>query len=642
MAYVYNPFTFGLDYTDRRILAPLEANIANLVIEVSANEALSKQNRNKRNNETHPRLVDLETSNTSMWSTVYTDHEPRITILETSNTTIHNRVAVLENTDFADHDPRITVLETSNTSIHTRVDALEVSNTAVWSELFDYQKPMFGIYGNKIEYVEDKTTEISRAGFRGQINVLQKDGSYSTRPEWTIFEGHFTANTKNEVQTLSTILAITLEDVFDVWSRFAFGSDSGIRLAANDKDAFQFNLPGNADGLPANTISCKVNTNHIVGFISPDVTDDYEFEVEVRVSGKPEQDWWKAQNPGMPTSTGAYVFHDNDYMGIVLAYAIDPVTPTTHRILSAFRAQNNKNHTWQICVHEVSGVTPTGDDFIQVAWPGNPNNASLIFNASDLVSLSTVSEATGDPWVPGTIGQPGFGNAKDGPSDFGGTVIKVRRQGDNFKVWTTQYADLNPVSNDSTLIEFDLNMASLGNITDAAQLTLPQFEKIGGVGDVFNDSVNLAKRTSTAGIDFGILEHFKGPKPFGLTCQSQTGTTFDVLTMENYSATRAENFIFDLTADKVWVPDWDTGTYKEATTSNLESELGRGRIIRDKTSNDVFYFNQNAEVVPLFRPGTIDHMKIQIDKLVGDMANTANQIANLYANVISGTPLQPL
>ena len=182
MAYVYNPFTFGLDYTDRRILAPLEANIANVVIKASANESRSKTNRNR----------------------IINDLDPRITALETSNTAIHTRVAVLESTDITNHDPRITALETSNTT--------------VWEEVFDYQKPMFGIYGNKIEYVEDKTTEISRAGFRGQINVLQRDASYATRPEWIIFEGYFTANTNNEVSIITTNLSVTLEDVFDTWA----------------------------------------------------------------------------------------------------------------------------------------------------------------------------------------------------------------------------------------------------------------------------------------------------------------------------------------------------------------------------------------------------------------------------------------
>jgi hypothetical protein len=144
------------------------------------------------------------------------------------------------------------------------------------------------------------------------------------------------------------------------------------------------------------------------------------------------------------------------------------------------------------------------------------------------------------------------------------------------------------------------------------------------------------------GPDFSILEKFKGPKQYGFVCTSQTWTTFDVTKFENHSSTRAEKFVFDLTADKVWVPDLNTGTYKHATSSNLESELGRGRIIRDKTSNDVFYFNQNAEVVPLFRPGTIDHLTVQVDTLISLMSNTANQIHNLYSNVISGTPLQPL
>lgn len=605
MAYVFNPFSFGLDYTDRRILNPLEANMANLSIAVTANKTLSEQNQNKRNNNTNPRLLALETANTSVWSTVYVDYKTRI--------------KNLEDTDFLDHGPDI-------------VD-LQASNTTMWSELFTYQKPMFGLYGNRIDYIEDKTTEISRAGFRGQINVLQKDGNYSTRPEWIIFEGHFTANTNNEVSILSTMLAVTLEDVFDVWSRFAFGNDSGARTAMADKEAFQFNLPGNTDGLPANTISCKVNTNHTVGFISPDVTDDYEFEVEVRVSGKPEQDWWFAQG-------NSVVFHDNDWMGVVLAYAIGdsgaPFFIPAHRYLVAIRGQNSKYGTWRIHAYEVFNPEVVGDDYItKVGYPP----AKLIFNASDKVTLVANYESDGDPWVPGTTKHPPL-PGKVGPADFGGTVIKVRRQGDNFKVWTTQYADLNPVSDDSTLIEFDLNMASLGNVTDTAQLNLPQFETIGGEGDGFSDPVNFAKRTTQNGIDFSILEHFKGPQPFGLMCQSQTGTTFDVLTMENYSATRAENFIFDLTSDKVWVPDLDTGTYKHATTSNLESELGRGRIIRDKTSNDVFYFNKDSQIVPLFRPGTIDHLTVQMETLMTLMANTANQVANLYANIIHGTQLQ--
>jgi len=538
-----------------------------------------------------------------LWSTVYTDHEPRLQILQTIS---------------ADHEDRI--------------NDLEIANTQIWSELFDYQKPMFGLYGNRIDYIEDKTTEISRAGFRGQINVLREDGNYSTRPEWIIFEGHFTANTNNEVQVLSTMLAVTLEDVFDVWSRFAFGNDSGARTAMADKEAFEFNVYGNADNLPANTISCKVNTNHMVGFISPDVTDDYELEVEVRVSGKPEQDWWFAQG-------NSTVFHDNDWMGVVLAYAIGdsgaPFFKPAHRYLVAIRGQNSKYGTWRIHAYEVIDPDVVGDDYITtVGYPP----AKLIFNASDRVTLVANYEPDGDPWVPGTPKHPPLPGAV-GPADFGGTVIKVRRQGDNFKVWTTQYNDLNPVSDDSTLIEFDLNMASLGNVTDSAQLNLPQFEKIGGEGDGFSDPVNFAKRTTQNGIDFSILEHFKGPQPFGLMCQSQTGTTFDVLTMENYSATRAENFIFDLTEDKVWVPDLDTGTYQHATASNLESELGKGRIIRDKTSNDVFYFNKDSQIVPLFRPGTIDHLTVQVEKLISSMSNTANQIANLYANVISGTPL---
>jgi len=604
MAYVYNPFTFGLDYTDRRILAPLEANIANLVIMTSANETRSKQNRNKVNK--------LENANTVIWPKVFVDHETRI--------------ATLENTDFADHDPRITALETSNTT--------------VWEEVFDYQKPMFGIYGNKIEYIEDKTTEISRAGFRGQINVLQRDANYATRPEWIIFEGYFTANTNNEVAIITTNLSITLEDVFDTWRRFAFGNDGAFPYTAdNSLTAFQFNPS------PANTISCLINTSHDVGFVSPEATDDYLLEVRVEVDGNDEQEWWNLQNGRAPGDTSSE-FYDNDRMGIVLAYAIDPVDPSIHRVMSAIRNQDNSHYTWFICIHEITSVVTTvvgtepgykRDNWGDAMFTCNAarrNLANLTLNGSHLVERDPANVWASAP----------------NRASSGGTSIKVRRQGDNFKIWTSPYNNF--TIDNSTLIEFDLNMASYGLIGDASQLALPVFDHIAQKGDIYGldplntseartvdvSTVQPSNRVGT--LDFRILEHFKGPKPYGFTCSSQTGTTFDVVQNENYSATRAEKFVFDLTEDKVWVPDMATGTYKHATASNLETELGRGRIIRDKTSNDVFYFNKDSEVVPLFRPGTVDHLTVQVETLMSLMSNTANQVANLYANIIHGTELK--
>jgi len=606
MAYVYNPFTFGLDYTDRRILAPLEANIANLVIKTSANEVLSKSNQTKVNK--------LRNANTVIWPKVFVDHETRI--------------ATLENTDFADHDPRITALETSNTTL--------------WEEVFDYQKPMFGIYGNKIEYVEDKTTEISRAGFRGQINVLQRDSSYATRPEWIIFEGYFTANTNNEVAIITTNLSVTLEDVFDTWSRFAFGDDGAFPYTAdNSLTAFQFNPS------PANTISCLINTTHDVGFISPEATDDYLLEVRVEVNGNDEQEWWNIQY-GRPPGDTSSEFYDNDRMGIVLAYAIDPVDPSIHRVMSVIRNQDDSHFTWFVVIHEITSVVTTvvgtepgykrdnwsNKALFTVSNPARQTVGNLTINGSHLVERDPA-----DVWA-GALSR----------ASSGGTSIKVRRQGDNFKIWTSPYNNFTIDNN--TLIEFDLNMASYGLIGDAAQLALPVFDHIAQEGDIYglNPTDSWEARTTDVSkvqpsnrigtLDMSILEHFKGPKPYGFTCSSQTGTTFDVVQNENYSATRAENFVFDLTEDKVWVPDMSTGTYKQATTSNLESELGRGRIIRDKTSNDVFYFNKDSQIVPLFRQGTIDHLTVQMETLMTLMANTANQVANLYANIIHGTQLQ--
>ena len=80
MAYIFNPYTHGLDFTDKRILEPLEQDFSDLVLRVDDNESLSKQNRNKRNNETHPRIDDLEAANTAIYARVLTLESTDITI----------------------------------------------------------------------------------------------------------------------------------------------------------------------------------------------------------------------------------------------------------------------------------------------------------------------------------------------------------------------------------------------------------------------------------------------------------------------------------------------------------------------------------------------------------------------------------
>jgi len=567
MAYVYNPFTFGLDYTDRRILAPLEANIANLVIMTSANEARSLSNQTKVNK--------LRTANTIIWPKVFDDHE--------------SRIEALEDTDILNHAPRITALETSNTTM--------------WSQVYDTHVPKIITQDSIIAYEQAKTQKISQAGQRGQINVLQKDADYKIRPEWIIFEGHFTANTNNEVAIITTNLAVTLQDVFNTWERFAFGPNgSGSDIAINNVNAFMFNPS------PANTISCTYNTSHAVGFISDTVTDDYEIEVDLTV-----------------TTSG-----DNDRMGVIIAYTIEPISMThaNHYYLAALRNQETQ-YGWRVVAHAVYNVKTPPDTlgkYIKVdsSFSAGGHQAEVVIDRTDVIPIHNFG-GQGQIW------------------DGAGTRIKIRREGDIIRAWSSPYNSFSVVNNSEIVI--NLNDAALGNPSEAQlqNLTIDrgsvQWDHTRGMNDGFQD--RHGRRTSWVnGPNFLIFEKFKGPRPYGFICQSQNRTTFDVVNFENYSSTRAEKFVFDLTEDKVWVPDLGTGTYKHATASNLESELGRGRIIRDKTSNDVFYFNQNAEVVPLFRPGTVDHLTVQMETLMTLMANTANQVANLYANIIHGTELK--
>ena len=567
MAYVYNPFTFGLDYTDRRILAPLEANIANLVIMTSANEVRSLSNQTKVNK--------LRNANTVIWPKVFNDHE--------------SRIVTLENTDITNHAPRITALETSNTTM--------------WSQVFDTHVPKIITQDSIIAYEQAKTQKISQAGQRGQINVLQADADYKIRPEWIIFEGHFTANTNNEVAIITTNLAVTLQDVFNTWERFAFGGNgTGSDIATNNVNAFMFNPS------PANTISCTYNTSHSVGFISDTVTDDYELEVDLTVS-----------------TSG-----DNDRMGVIIAYTIESVSMThaNHYYLAALRNQETE-YGWRVVAHAVYNVqTPPTDPgkYIKVdsSHSAGGHQAEVVIDRTDVIPIHNFGATQGQIW------------------DGSGTRIWIRREGDVIRARTSPYGSFTVDPNSEIVI--NLNDAALGNPSEGQLQNLAidradvQWDHTRGIGDGFQD--RHGRRTSWVnGPQFSIYEKFKGPRPYGFICQSQNGTTFDVVSFDNYSSTRAENFVFDLTADKVWVPDLDSGTYKHATASNLESELGRGRIIRDKTSNDVFYFNKDAEVVPLFRPGTVDHLTVQMETLMSLMSNTANQVANLYANIIHGTQL---
>ena len=149
MAYVFNPYTHGLDFTDKRILEPLEQDFADLVVQANANESRSKTNRNKINNNIIPDITDLQAANTAIHarvltleSTDITNHHPRITVLETDYTTLHGKV-------HTDHDPRITVLETSNSSVWTQVFThntpnialLQSSNTTLWTQVFTHNTP---------------------------------------------------------------------------------------------------------------------------------------------------------------------------------------------------------------------------------------------------------------------------------------------------------------------------------------------------------------------------------------------------------------------------------------------------------------------------------------------------------------------
>lgn len=235
------------------------------------------------------------------------------------------------------------------------------------------------------------------AGRRGQIYYIAEDGTRNTTLGSVVTVGHFveTDGELLEAQNASP----TFESVFNTWYRFSHQSSTNNQPAIPaETEAWTYNVD-------TGSIVCTVNSSSYVGFISSTRHSNYVHEVRL-------------------TSTDT----DDDTMGIILAWYVDPDTGLEHT-LSALRSTGGNGFTWRIVYnHLKQGTFTVVDKTHTIKW-GNGNYGA-------------------------NITQSGFITNKllGGWDDFVlGTKVLITRDNDTFTCTTTDLDSDNYVE-DSTVI----------------------------------------------------------------------------------------------------------------------------------------------------------------------------------------------
>ena len=244
-------------------------------------------------------------------------------------------------------------------------------------------------------------------------------------------------------------------------------------------------------------IDCLVNTSTYVGFLSSKEFDDYQLDVQL-------------------TAAAGAAGADNDRMGLVIAYVEEAGIEYT---LSAIRNHDSNGVSWAIYYN---------------------------YNKSDGAKIHDKTAQ-----VPHKVANANWSTMTNG------TRIKIRREGDSIKCWTTQ--DDETTFDANTLIEFDLKDD-------------PRFEK------------------------------FRGKKSYGYGCLSQ-GARFSDIKFENFAPDVYEEYIFDLSSTpmQIYKPKSD-GNFELDGVTNIVDAIGVGRLIRDRLTNLLFYVDFDGSLISLTTP----------------------------------------
>jgi len=339
-----------------------------------------------------------------------------------------------------------------------------------------------GVKWNKVDYTDEMVTNYIPTGNEGQISFVAEDGVSLRENDWLIKLGNFIDDPDTFEEVKNE--TISQEEVFNSWYRFSHNGDGNYPSNADETEAWVLNDDG--------TISCTKNTTTYVGFVSNNTYDYYDLEVTL-------------------SSTDG----DNDRMGVVLAFYKDLETGKEYTI-DAIRNNETDGYSWTVILNYDNY---SGDDEV---WE---NSQKIIGNKSDVIP-----RADPDNW------------SKYSP----GTVIKVQREGNNFKVWSSLSGS--SAIDENSLIEFSLD-------------------------------------------DDPAFDVFKGPKAYGFSSRSQNNTTFSNIKFKNTSPIAVDNYVFDIQNNKVY--DKNIGDYID---NDIFEIIGKGRIVKDITTGKMWFLGPDKNL----------------------------------------------
>ena len=371
---------------------------------------------------------------------VEADSEGKIVLSSDQNKTLDQRMTEIDNTV----DGRLLDIENRLSSVESGPTNLFLDSSLIVIQSQEITDWTYGPNNNETYPVVDHAVPEFENFFDNHLNKnklsIHTGDSYS---EVLIDDLKSFFDTPNE---LSTTLGapVNQQEVFNNWTRFSHwdGISRGNDGVGSTSGAF----PANASDTQAwvydattGDIVCTKNTDTLTGFVSQQKYEDYFYQTTL-------------------SSTAI----DNDIISVVLAFVIDP-DGTEHTITAVRLTSLQFNLVLDAGQHpyndmvaaaytdaQMTAYTPT------TSWLGTPSAWALVYNLgqSNAKVLANGDSTAPALWVGDTTanhsqttgddtlyawGDGNHDNSTDDGTSINTTVVRVRRQGNGFEAWCSQW-----------------------------------------------------------------------------------------------------------------------------------------------------------------------------------------------------------
>ncbi len=371
---------------------------------------------------------------------VEADNEGKIVLSSDQNKTLDQRMTEIDNSvdgKLLDIENRLSSVESGPTNLFLDSSLIVIQS----QEITDWT---YAPNNNETYPVVDHTVPEFENFFDNHLDKhklsIHTGDSYS---EVLVDDLKAFFDTPNE---LSTTLGapVNQQEVFNNWTRFSHwdGHDRGSNGVGSTSGAFPANVSDTQAWVYDATtgdIVCTKNTDTLTGFVSQQKYEDYFYQTTL-------------------SSTAV----DNDIISVVLAFVTDPdgsehtitaVRLTSYQYNLVLDAGQYTKADMQAAAYtdaQFTSYTPT------TSWLGTPSAWALVYNlgqsnAKVLVNGDSTAPAlwTGDttsnhPQTTGddtlyAWGDGNHTNSTDDGTSIHTTVVRVRRQGNGFEAWCSQW-----------------------------------------------------------------------------------------------------------------------------------------------------------------------------------------------------------